>query len=781
VRSFGYQGTLRSTLAQAPRLGRHLFGGGRERWACAGAAPDVLAVVAALLAVAIVVVAFAVPKVVVLAGQDPKRLLTFVLVATVLQFVNVDVYGRSRLSFASTGLMALGFAAGAPAAICFGFLSGVLLFFIRKARIYRSLYDMSQLALAAGLATMFYHAFRHSPHPLPVLTMLAAGALYYVVNTGLLAGAMGLEMRSSPLVVWREQFRWYFPYTVAAAGLAYGIVTAYTAMGPFGAFLFTLPPVFMMVSIRVVTVRTKKNMEEVWEANRKLSESEAHFRSLIEDADDAIAVVDELGRIGYASPALERLLERPNDEILGERVLDLIAPEQRRSALNGLRQHLADPEVPFEMLYARGESEIKLEAIARHKEGALVLTLRDITVRKEAEVKEKQLTEQLQQAQKMEAVGQLAGGIAHDFNNLLMVIMGCSELLLMQMDEDDNRRGEAEEIARTSARATALTRQLLAFSRKQVLEPQAVDLNGSVVNLQKMLERIIGTDIRLTTHLDEEVAPIFADPGQVEQVLMNLVVNARDAMDGKGLIDISVLPVAADAVLPPELEPGQYMMLAVRDNGSGMTEETKTKLFEPFFTTKGVGKGTGLGLATVYGIVHQSGGAITVDSTLGEGTTFNVYFPRHDGPIVSETVTLDIPVIGGDATVLVVDDEDGVRRFASTVLEEHGYRVFTAKSGLDALDLARALDAPIDLVLTDIVMPEMTGAALSVHLRSDRPDIKVLYMSGHIGGVEFDSSTEDARLINKPFGSGALLNAVAEALAPAPKLPALPAARESHA
>ncbi len=391
--------------------------------------------------------------------------------------------------------------------------------------------------------------------------------------------------------------------------------------------------------------------------------------------------------------------------------------------------------------------------------------LRDVSERKALE-------EQLRQAQKMEAVGQLAGGVAHDFNNLLTAIIGNTELLLRTIEPEDSRRLDVQEINRAAHRAATLTRQLLAFSRKQVLQPRIVDLNAVVAELTAMLRRIIGEHVELRLDLEPGLGRVLADPGQMEQVITNLAVNARDAMPTGGTLTIRTANVDPDDVpLPsPESSPllGPQVALSVNDDGVGMDERTQARLFEPFFTTKELGRGTGLGLATVYGIVRQSGGHIRVSTRLLHGSTFTVYLPRAEGvPETSHDSGIAVEVPKGSGTVLVVEDEDTVRRLASRVLREHGYRVLEAPDPAAALRVAREEGRPVDLLVTDIVMPGMSGPALAERLLAAWGDLKVLYITGYAEeAIERQGMLPaGGALLEKPFTAQQLAHHVRQALA----------------
>jgi signal transduction histidine kinase len=378
--------------------------------------------------------------------------------------------------------------------------------------------------------------------------------------------------------------------------------------------------------------------------------------------------------------------------------------------------------------------------------------------------------EQLLQSQKLEAVGQLAGGIAHDFNNLLTVIIGYSELVLRTTAADHPHLPKLQEIKKAARHAASLTRQLLAFSRKQVLQPKVLELNSIVPEIERMLRRVIGEDIELRTTLQPDLGKIEADPGQVEQVIMNLAVNARDAMPAGGKLTIETADVYLDETYTRHhvgSVPGPYVMLAISDTGAGMDEETQSRIFEPFFTTKPLHKGTGLGLSTVYGIVKQSGGNIWVYSEVGRGTTFKIYLPRTDkGLDAYKQTELDANLLRGNETVLLVEDADSLRKLAREVLETNGYTVLEAASGLEALRICGQSGIPIHLLLTDVVMPEMSGRELANQLAPLHPQMRVLYMSGYTDDtiVHHGVLEPGINFIQKPFTPDQLATRVREVL-----------------
>jgi nitrogen-specific signal transduction histidine kinase/ActR/RegA family two-component response regulator len=387
---------------------------------------------------------------------------------------------------------------------------------------------------------------------------------------------------------------------------------------------------------------------------------------------------------------------------------------------------------------------------------------------------QRSLEEQLRQSQKMEAVGRLAGGVAHDFNNLLTVIQGYTELLQESLPHKDRERdGEAlEQIRAASGRAAALTRQLLAFSRQQVLKPKVLDLNAVVANLAPMLRRMIGEDVALGTSLDPFIPSVLADAGQLEQVIMNLVVNARDAMPQGGNLEIETTGVEASAVegtQQPESETVRYAVVSVKDSGVGMSPEVQARVFEPFFTTKEVGKGTGLGLATVHGIVQQSGGFVRFESQPGHGTTFRVYLPSVEAEIAPARRATDSAThraLVTSRTILLIEDEQQLQKLVRTVLAGHGYTVLTASDGLEGLEAAKSHDGPIDLILSDVVMPGVGGPRVVAEIQGFRPETEAIFMSGYADDsvVRHGLTESDSHFLQKPFSPMVLLKKVQEVL-----------------
>ena len=388
--------------------------------------------------------------------------------------------------------------------------------------------------------------------------------------------------------------------------------------------------------------------------------------------------------------------------------------------------------------------------------------LMDVTERR-------RLEEQLRQAQKMEAVGMLAGGIAHDFNNLLTIITGYSQLIFNSLPARDPNRYSAEQIVRAGESAGELTRQLLAFSRRQVLQPRVLDLNKLVKTLGTMLQRLIGEDIELRLVLNPELSRVSADPGQLEQVLMNLVVNARDAMPEGGMLTIQTENAdlsGSSAEQRLAVKPGAHVMLGVSDTGHGMDEATRARLFEPFFTTKTAGKGTGLGLSTVFGIVKQSGGGLDVWSEPGQGTTIRIYLPSIDQPVAADAEIVNRAAARGTETILLVEDDEMVRRLVRETLEQEGYKLMDAPEPEEAYRMADAFKGPIQLLITDVVMPKTSGHELAARIAGRRPETKVLYMSGYTDSAIVNSGLEKASIafLQKPFTPATLTQKVREVL-----------------
>jgi hypothetical protein len=512
------------------------------------------------------------------------------------------------------------------------------------------------------------------------------------------------------------------------------------------------------------------------------SESDTRRAAILHSALDCIVTVDEQGRIVEFNPAAEATFGHAASAVLGRPIGEVIVPPSLRAAHEaGFARYIATGHGPvlnqrIEITALRadgGEFPVELAVTPYSVGGRRYFTayLRDLTARRAAEEALRASEAALLQSQKMEAVGKLAGGIAHDFNNLLTVIVGYCEILELGSDSADTVRSTAGEIRRAGERAAALTRQLLAFSRKQRMELVPLDLNKVVVETAALLRRVIGETIELRHELDPELCAVRSDAIQVEQVLINLAVNAKDAMPRGGRITVRTRlallgPERSGAAL--DLPEGRCAILEVIDTGVGMNAGVRAHLFEPFFTTKGVGEGTGLGLATVYGIVRQSGGAIEVESEPDRGATFRIYLPATGDPIARRVERSDVAdSTGGPETVLLVEDEDLVRGLVRQVLEGQGYRVLEAAHGPAALALERvhARD-PLHLLVTDVVMPQMDGPTLALALRVHRAALPVLFMSGYSDSGPRSAATDLPRssFLQKPFAPAQLARAVRDAL-----------------
>lgn len=496
-----------------------------------------------------------------------------------------------------------------------------------------------------------------------------------------------------------------------------------------------------------------------------MSESESRYRDCFENAKDAIYVHDLNGNYTMVNKAGEALIGYTREEILRMNISEVVSPECLQQIQARLTKKLVDhaPTIYEVEAIRKDGSRVPVEVSSRliYENGVPVAvqgSARDITERKRAAEALRASQLQLQQSQKLEAIGQLAGGVAHDFNNLLTAILGYTDLSLRRSDLDDPIRHNLEETKRAAERAASLIRQLLAFSRKQILEPKLLDLNIVVRDMHKMLTRLIGENIDLATKQASDLGIVKADPCQVEQIIVNLVVNARDAMPRGGKVTIETANATLsddDASIHVSVTPGPYVMLAVSDTGTGIDEETQARIFEPFFTTKEVGKGTGLGLSTVYGIVKQSGGSIWVYSQPNAGTVFKVYLPRVEAanPSIEKTTSDSRLLFHGSETILLVEDEDVVRGLTRKILSEAGYNVLEARSGHEAMRLCRDYRGTIDLLLTDVVMPETSGKEVADRLGELRPAARVLYMSGYTDEAIVRHGVLDANVefIQKPF------------------------------
>ncbi|MBE0602522.1 MAG: PAS domain S-box protein, partial [Deltaproteobacteria bacterium] len=572
-------------------------------------------------------------------------------------------------------------------------------------------------------------------------------------NKPLLATVEDGFARISPAELKEIDRKWFGSATLPRFPLLYAAVAIFACLVPV-LFLAAWNRA-LRKSVERKTAELKKEMTLTSEQAAKLRASEENYRQLVENAGDGIVIIHE-GRVLFANPGASRIIGIPQSGLAGISFLDVIHPEDRERIRGYYVKRMRGEEAPlryeFRAVTASGETiwvQATVVGTTWEGKGVALSLLRDIT-------RQKKLEEQLVQSRKMEAIGCLAGGIAHDFNNLLSVIIGYSHLMLGRPGNGAPYSKEIGEIRKAADRAADLTRQLLAFSRKQLLQPRVVSLNDIVTGMTSSLRRLVRDDIELMSCLQGGLPPVLVDPVQVEQVILNLAVNARDAMPQGGKLIIGTK--AAD--LPhalieehPNLVPGGYVELYVSDTGIGMDKGIIPRIFEPFFTTKEQGKGTGLGLATVEGIVGQSRGYVSVESEPGRGTTFRILLPeveevppKPDGPVPEKAV-------GGRETILLVEDDPSVRSLVRQVLESEGYAVLTASTGAEGLRLSREYRGRIRMLVTDVVMPGMNGRALADGIERDRSGIKVLFMSGYPADTIGRNGIlgEGTDLIEKPF------------------------------
>ncbi|HEY1339642.1 MAG TPA: PAS domain S-box protein, partial [Bryobacteraceae bacterium] len=514
--------------------------------------------------------------------------------------------------------------------------------------------------------------------------------------------------------------------------------------------------------------RVARRTEELESANQELHLANQVRQAVIQSSPLAIWASDPDGIVTFWNPAAERIFGWTEMEVIGK-PLPVIPDDQQAEFREWLER------------YRRGETLQAVERKRKRKDGTLIdvsiytAPLRDAsgnitgTIAIDSDITQQNLLEeQFRQSQKLEAVGRLAGGVAHDFNNLLTVIIGYVEMLMADAKDSADLMDYAQEIKQAATRASALTAQLLAFSRRQISQPRILDLNEVVTHSTKLLRRVIGEDIEIITRLDPQLSHVKLDPIHIDQLLMNLVVNARDAMSGGGKLIIETANTTLDENYLGRhigVKPGPYVMLAVSDTGAGMTQETKSRLFEPFFTTKEAGKGTGLGLSIVYGIVKQNGGDINVYSELGKGTSFKIYLPMAGAAAEAWKSEAPLGDLRGSETILLCEDETVIRRLVQSMLAKQGYTVLEAETPEKALEMARQPQA-IDLLLTDLVMPKMSGFELAHAVREIRPEIKLLYMSGYTDQRITGTWTmaPDTPFLQKPFTAALLAQRLRETL-----------------
>jgi PAS domain S-box-containing protein len=558
---------------------------------------------------------------------------------------------------------------------------------------------------------------------------------------------------------------------LVSAAIAVGFA-AVDASSPAGTFAYTTDQLSRLLVTAVVApamglmVGGIKAALDRASARAAAQRSEDRERALTDTANDAIVVIDESSTVLSANPATVSMFGYPVDELIGERLTRLMPERLRDSHMTGIGRYLAtgDRSISWSGIELTGRDasgrEFPVEvSMGEYRDGGerrITGIIRDISHRKELEA-------QLLQAQKMEAIGQLAGGVAHDFNNSLLVIGGFADLLEQDLADTPHAQPIAA-IRRSAEQAASLTRQLLAFGRRQDLQPDVIDVNRALERVEPMLRRLIGEHISLVVRPGGDLWPVYADPAQLETVLINLAVNARDAMPTGGMLTIESANAQLDneyAREHVEVVPGPYVMLAVSDSGRGIDRDILPRIFEPFFTTKEIGSGTGLGLASVHGIVRQSGGHIWVYSEAGRGTTFKVYLPRAVGTSpLTEQVASSTPEHERSASILVAEDEPGVRALLITILERNGYRVLTTANGTDALEVIRDGATQVDLVITDVVMPGLSGPEVAAEVQALRPSVPVLFISGYTANALEDRGVPADHLLEKPFRPEELLRSV---------------------
>jgi PAS domain S-box-containing protein len=526
------------------------------------------------------------------------------------------------------------------------------------------------------------------------------------------------------------------------------------------------------VLVSVIDITARKSAELIIEQER------LRLAGIINSAMDGIIMIDESQKIMIFNPAAEDIFRYRAEEVIGRSIEVLIPSEARLKhaelvrefGRSNFRWHEMGKGRRISGLRSTGEEfplEASISQVTLNGQKFFTVTCRDVTERVRADETRKKLEAQLLQSQKMEAIGLLAGGVAHDFNNLLTVISGYGEVLLQALAADESLNEPAKAIMEACARAASLTRQLLVFSRQRVSETKIVDLNAIVSDAEKMLRRVIGEDIHFTVSLDPTIGSVKAEPAQLNQVLMNLVVNARDAMPKGGQLTIETRSVlGSGSMQPSDTPPEQFVLLTVADTGIGIPPETVGRIFEPFFTTKGLGKGTGLGLAVVHGIVEQSGGRIEVATQPGVGTTFQIFLPSAGESLSTVEHRESTASSNGTETILLVEDDNTVRELAVFSLVSQGYRIVTANDGLDALRTVEDYPNRIDMLLTDVVMPNLDGIDLANIVRVRYPDIKILFMSGYSGESFSERSglREDTFLLQKPYTPTSLVRKVREVL-----------------
>ncbi|NWJ46128.1 MAG: PAS domain S-box protein [Chloroflexi bacterium] len=583
---------------------------------------------------------------------------------------------------------------------------------------------------------------------------------------------------------WRDSAK-YYGFASSAAfplleqGCVVGLITLYSSKPHYfdPDIINLIEEMAQDISFALDNFLMKKQRAAVLE---RLFNSEERFRAIFEQAAVGITLLSLDGQYLQANPQICKILGYTEEEFLQLTTYDITHPDDDKINREMLRKlQIGEFQQNYlEKRYIKKDGSIIWvslnPALVRDSAGNpayFIGVTVDITSRKQAEEALHQVEEQFRQAQKMEAIGRLAGGVAHDFNNLLTAIIGHTDLALEELNPGNSIRSEVEGIRKVAESATSLTRQLLTLSRHKVIEPRPLDLNKVVAEIEKMLLRLIGENIKLSTKLESNLEAVLADPNQIEQVIMNLVVNSRDAMPNGGSLSLETAQLELDekyCQTHPEVIPGSYIMLAVSDTGQGISEEIKSKIFEPFFTTKDKGQGTGLGLSTVYGIVKQTGGHIALETSLGYGTTFRIYLPVSNEKIgvLTQDKSVTLTHTKGVETILLAEDDNTIRKLTGRILCKKGYNVLEASNPQEALILAKDYNAPIHLLITDMLMPEMNGWEFSQLLLKDRPNIKVLYTSGYTQTTIFKEQTPviEINFLEKPYNIQSLSEKVRQIL-----------------
>ncbi len=725
-------------------------------------------------------------------AQDLPRFYGFLLLAIPTSCLKVTLPGISGTMsvlflFLLAGVVELGIAE----TLVIG-TAGVVVQCLWHARLRPRLTQVAFSVADVVLAiTAAYYTYQVSSLPLLhlriPLRLAIASSVFFVFNTAPIAVVIALTEKKSIGQVWRECYRWSYAHYLVGAAMV-GVFMFVNRTLDWQIWILILPVVYVihrsyrlylerLQSERKRAEQDRQHSEEVatlhlqtLEALASAIAANAKLDAVIRALPLATLALDRDGKVTSWNPAAQRIFGWSEEEALGSPppfatsrskafIQDVIDRGLRGEVVTGLEttQERKDSTSFSAAIWTAG-----LEDRAEGVSGILVMVA-DVSDRK-------QLEEQLRLSQKMEAVGQLAGGIAHDFNNLLTVILGYNEMVINDVRNLPNVLDKAGEVQRAAQRAASLTKQLLAFSRRQILQPHVIDLNEVVRNMEKLLRRVIGEDIDFTVRLEPALAPVQADPSHIDQVIMNLIVNARDAMPTGGKLTVETANVSLDeeyAQIHAGIVPGPYVQLAISDTGHGMNEATQRRMFEPFFTTKELGKGTGLGLSIVYGIVKQSGGDIGVRSEEGKGTTFTIYLPAIPRDVdVESTKRPAVALRQGTEVILLVEDEANVSRLVRAMLARQGYTVLEARKVHEAVKICQDYHNPIHLLLTDVVMPEQSGPELAEELAKLRPEMKTLYMSGYAdtANVRPGVLRPNTAFIQKPFISEELNKKVRDVL-----------------